>query len=49
MKVKEENEKAALKLNVENSKIKKKKKKIVRSWHPVSLLHGKYIGKKWKQ
>jgi len=27
MKVKEENEKAALKLNVENSKIKKKKRK----------------------
>ena len=27
MKVKEENEKAALKLNIENSKIKKKKRK----------------------
>ena len=36
MKVKDENEKAGLKLNVRN----------LRSWHPVPSLHGKYKGKK---
>ena len=39
MKVKEESEKAGLKLNFQ--------KKL--SWHPVPSLHGKYIGKQWKQ
>ena len=36
MKVKEESEKAGLKLNI-------------RSWHPVPSLHGKQMGKQWKQ
>ena len=35
MKVKEESEKAGLKNNV------KKKKKKLRSWHPVPSFHGK--------
>ena len=35
MKVKEENEKTGLKLNIQK----------LRSWHPVPLLRGKYIGK----
>ena len=39
MKVKEEPEKAALRFN-----IKKR-----RSWHPVPPLHGKQMGKQWKQ
>ena len=34
MRVKEESERAGLKLNI-------KKKKKLRSWHPVPLLHGK--------
>jgi len=37
MKMKEENEKAGLKLNIQ------------RSWHPISLLHGKQMREKWKQ
>ena len=37
MKVKEESEKVGLKL------------KNQRSWHPVPLLHGKQMGKQWKQ
>ena len=40
MKVKKESEKAGLKLNIE---------KKIRSWHRVPSLHGKQIGKKWKQ
>ena len=39
MKVKEENEKVGL-----NSTFKK-----LRSWHPVRSLHGKEMGKQWKQ
>ena len=38
MKVKEESEKAGLKLNIP-----------LRSWHPVPSLHGKLMGKQWKQ
>ena len=38
--VKEESEKAGLKLNI---------KKKVRPWHLVPLLHGKWMGKQWKQ
>ena len=38
LKVKEENEKAGLKLNIKKNK---QKKKTLRSWHPGSLLHGK--------
>ena len=38
MKVKGENEKASLKLNIQN----------LRSWYLVPLLHGKWMGKKWK-
>ena len=40
MKVKEESEKAGLKLNIQKTKIIKKKKKQ-RSWHPAPSLHGK--------
>ena len=39
MKVKEESEKAGLKLNIQKT----------RSWHLVSSLHGKWMGKQWKQ
>ena len=39
MKVKEESEKVGL-----NSIFRK-----LRSWHPVPSLHGKYMGKQWKQ
>ena len=39
MKVKEESEKAGLKLNIQKT----------RSWHLVSSLHGKKMGKQWKQ
>ena len=38
IKVKEENEKAGLKLNIQN----------LWSWHPVPSLHGKQKGAKWK-
>ena len=39
MKVKEENEKVGLKLNIQKTKI----------WHPVPSFHGKWMGKQWKQ
>ena len=39
VKVKEESKKAVLKL----------KFRKLRSWHPVSSLHGKWMGKQWKQ
>ena len=39
MKVEEESEKTGLKLNIQK----------LRSWHPVPLLHGKSMGKQWKQ
>ena len=39
MKMKEESEKVGLKLNIQKT----------RSWHPVPSLHGKYMGKQWKQ
>ena len=39
IKVKEESEKVGLKL----------KFRKLRSWHLVPLLHGKYMGKQWKQ
>ena len=39
MSVKEESEKAGLKLNIQK----------IRSRHLVPSLHGKYMGKKWKQ
>ena len=39
MKVKEESEKFGLKLNVQKQ----------RSWHPIPSLHGKQMGKQWKQ
>ena len=38
MKVKEEDERAGLKLNIKN----------LRSWHPAALLHGKEKRKRWK-
>ena len=37
--VKEESKKAGLKLNIRK----------LRSWHPVPSLHGKQMGKQWKQ
>ena len=37
--VKEESEKAGLKLSIQKKKI----------WHPVPSLYGKHIGKQWKQ
>ena len=40
MKVKEETEKANLKLNIQKTK---------RSWHLVLSFHGKQMGKQWKQ
>ena len=39
MKVKEESEKVGLRLNIQKTKI----------MHPVPSLHGKQMGKKWKQ
>ena len=39
MKVQEESEKVGLKLNIQKPKI----------WHPVPSLHGKWMGKQWKQ
>ena len=39
MKLKEESEKVGLKLNIQN----------LRSWHLVPSLHGKQMGKQWKQ
>ena len=39
MKVKEENDKAGLELNIQK----------LRSWHLVPSLHGKWMGKQWKQ
>ena len=39
MKVKEESENVGLKLNIQKT----------RSWHPVPTLHGKEMGKQWKQ
>ena len=39
MKVKEESEKVGLKLNIQK----------LRSWHLIPSLHGKYMGKQWKQ
>ena len=39
MKVKEESEKAGLKLNIQK----------LTSWHLIPLLRGKYMRKQWKQ
>ena len=39
MKMKEESKKVGLKLNIQK----------LRSWHPVPALHGKQMGKQWKQ
>ena len=39
LKVKEESGKACLNLSIKN----------LRSWHPVPSLHGKLMGKQWKQ
>ena len=39
MKVKEESERGGLKFNIQK----------LRSWHPVPSLHGKWMGKQWKQ
>ena len=41
LKVKEESEKVDLKLNIQKTKI--------RSWHLFPSLHGKEVGKPWKQ
>ena len=45
MRVKEKSEKADLKLNIQKTKIKKKKTHL-RSWHLVPSLHGKEMGGK---
>ena len=39
MKVKEESEKVGVKFNIQKTK----------TWHPVPSLHGKQMGKQWKQ
>ena len=39
MNMKEEREKSGLKLSIQKTK----------SWHPVPSLHGKYMGKQWRQ
>ena len=39
LKVRKESEKSGLKLNIQKAKI----------WHPVLSLHGKSMGKQWKQ
>ena len=39
MKVKQESEKAGLKLNIQKTKI----------WYQVPSIHGKQMGKQWKQ
>ena len=39
MKVKNESERVGLKFNIQKTKI----------WHPVSSIHGKQMGKKWKR
>ena len=44
MRVKEESEKAGLKLNM-----KQQQQQQLRSWYTVPCFHGKYKGKKWKQ
>ena len=41
LKVKEESEKAGLKLNIQKAYLK--------SWYPVPSLHGKEVGEKWKR
>ena len=41
MKVKEESEKVGLKLNIQ--------KILARSWRLTPSLHGKWMGKQWKQ
>ena len=45
MKVNEESEKVCLKLKIKN----KNKNKKLRSWQLVPSLHGKQMGKQWKQ
>ena len=51
MRVEDENEKVSLKLNIKEKLIKINKLilKKLRSWHLVPSLHGKYMGKRWKQ
>ena len=48
MKVKEESEKAGLKLNIQKTKIRASDPSLVPS-HLVPSLHGKYMVKQWKQ
>ena len=47
MKVKKETEKFGLKLNIQKTKIIASNP--ITSWHPVPSLHGKQMGKQWKQ
>ena len=47
MKVKEESEKVGLKLNIQKTKIMASGP--ITSWHLVPSLHGKQMGKQWKQ
>ena len=48
MKVKEESEKVGLKINIQKKKKRSTFRKL-RTWHPIPSLHGKYMGKPWKQ
>ena len=51
MNVKEASEKPGLKLNIQKNKNKNKNSTFrkLKSWHPVLSLHGRYMGKQWKQ
>ena len=47
MKVKEESGKVGLKLNIQKTKIMASGP--ITSWHPVPSLHGRWMGKQWKE
>ena len=49
MKVKEESEKAHLKLNIQKKNQTTQHSKKQRLWHLVPSLNGKYMGKQWQQ
>ena len=49
MEVKEENEKVGLKLNIQKTKIMAAAAAAQSVVHPVPSLHGKQMGKEWKQ
>ena len=47
MKVKEESKKVGFKLNIQKTEIMASSP--ITSWHPIPSLHGKEMGKQWKQ